>query len=101
MNCPQCGLATELTSEVFEPLGLCRACWRAQRQAAWNVYRAHRRLGLLVPPETCEVEGCDRTDVVGHHADYRRPLDVAFVCNKHHARLHREAERRAGSGQRW
>jgi hypothetical protein len=36
----------------------------------------------------CEVCGSATTD--GHHEDYSRPLDVHWLCRKHHAGRHRE-----------
>lgn len=33
---------------------------------------------------------CGSRNVVGHHHDYRKPLDVVWVCRHHHARIHRK-----------
>ena len=30
---------------------------------------------------------CGETKVEAHHADYKRPLDVVWVCTKHHVEL--------------
>lgn len=34
----------------------------------------------------CFVCGCENTE--GHHPDYGRPLDVVWLCNKHHTETH-------------
>jgi len=31
--------------------------------------------------------------VVGHHENYRKPLDVIWLCYLHHQRLHRKPDR--------
>jgi hypothetical protein len=35
----------------------------------------------------CEV--CGATDSHGHHDDYSKPLEVRWLCAKHHAEEHR------------
>ena len=32
---------------------------------------------------------CGETKVQGHHEDYSKPLDVLWLCTKHHAAVHR------------
>lgn len=43
------------------------------------------RDGHLTKPDKCEVPGCDRSDVHGHHDDYSKPLEVRWLCPAHHA----------------
>jgi hypothetical protein len=40
----------------------------------------------------CEV--CGAQKVEGHHDDYSKPLDVRWLCRKHHAQWHRMDEER-------
>lgn len=35
----------------------------------------------------CEVCGAEKVEA--HHLDYSKPLDVMWLCRKHHANLHR------------
>lgn len=67
------------------------------RQAQWRrdnpkKYRAHLRVatalrnGTLIK-QPCKVCGNPRTDA--HHPDYRRPLEVIWLCRFHHAAAHR------------
>jgi hypothetical protein len=37
--------------------------------------------------QPCEVCGAAKVDA--HHDDYRRPLDVRWLCHTHHMELHR------------
>jgi hypothetical protein len=44
-----------------------------------------------VTKKPCAV--CDKkTDIHAHHFNYDKPLLVIWLCRKHHAELHREAE---------
>jgi hypothetical protein len=38
----------------------------------------------------CEV--CSKKKVEAHHPDYSKPLDVKWLCTKHHKELHRKAQ---------
>lgn len=55
---------------------------RANARSYANVYQ-HR--GKLLP-EPCEVCGSDQ--VQKHHDDYGKPLQVAWLCLKHHRAEH-------------
>jgi hypothetical protein len=56
-------------------------------QARKMVNRAKRK-GLLIPPATCQIDGCSAAVHDAHHSDYGKPLSVLFVCRSHHRRLH-------------
>lgn len=45
---------------------------------------ASRHLESYLP---CSVEGCNQPGE-RHHEDYNRPLDVIYLCKKHHMDLH-------------
>jgi hypothetical protein len=53
---------------------------RAQAQYAMKTGRLERK--------PCEVCGDKRVE--GHHDDYNKPLDVRWLCRKHHSEAHRE-----------
>jgi hypothetical protein len=38
--------------------------------------------------KNCEVCGNERS--LGHHSDYSRPLEVTWLCQKHHSEVHRK-----------
>lgn len=62
-----------------------------KKQANRKLARALRK--GLVEKQPCVA--CGET-AQGHHYDYSRPLDVVWLCTKHHAEVHRmkrEAER--------
>lgn len=66
-----------------------QAKWKAANpQAVWaqQALRSALRRGLT-DKEPCEVCGADEVD--GHHDDYDRPMDVRWLCRRHHKREHR------------
>jgi hypothetical protein len=46
------------------------------------------KLGKLIP-QPCFV--CGAAKVEGHHPDYSAPLDVVWLCKKHHVEVHKLA----------
>lgn len=54
--------------------------------------------GLLVR-QPCEV--CGITPANAHHDDYDRPLDVRWLCVRHHAALHVAERNHHCHGDRW
>lgn len=68
-----------------------------EKRHARNLLNSAVRRGLIVRPDVCEVDGCPNVPE-GHHDDYSRPLDVRWLCPKHHGIEHRQdqdEERRA------
>lgn len=60
--------------------------WRKRKAATTALNNAVRDGRISKLP--CFICGC--LDVQGHHPDYSRPLDVIWLCVKHHAEIHRE-----------
>lgn len=55
---------------------------KAKRQFWWAV-----RTGAVSKPLSCQVCGRE-TRLSGHHADYRQPLVVLWVCSSCHKKVH-------------
>ena len=53
---------------------------KAREAAAWAV-----RSGKI-PRRACEI--CGNKNVQLHHDDYSRPLEIRFLCSKHHREIH-------------
>lgn len=51
---------------------------RNARQIALRALKA----GVLIK-QPCEIKGCTRT-VQMHHDDYSKPLEITWLCRKHH-----------------
>lgn len=56
-----------------------------ERRAASNAASNAIRDGKLTK-QACFV--CGAPDVEAHHPDYSRPLDVVWLCEKHHKEIH-------------
>lgn len=65
-----------------------RRLFPGKRKAHTAVYRA-TKAGILQRPEACSRCG-DRHRVEAHHDDYRKPLDVMWLCTACHRRRHAE-----------
>lgn len=60
----------------------------AREQSDKNFARSQVRLAIergVLKREPCM---CGNKKVEGHHPDYKKPLDVIWMCRKHHAELH-------------
>jgi len=60
---------------------------RRRRNTVRMFTNAAVRLGILVR-QPCQVEGCSVKKVQAHHTDYSRPLEVEWLCRRHHAATH-------------
>ena len=58
------------------------------RKIARSLIGNHKRDGKLTP-KPCEVCGTMER-IHGHHADYSKPDEVVWLCQKHHMELHRK-----------
>lgn len=68
---------------------------RATVEKARRVFAHAKRNGLVTPPPTCAL--CGRRGprsgsgrIEGHHEDYRKPLDVVWLCTCCHSIRHRQ-----------
>lgn len=69
--------------------------WRNRHPQRYQAHKAVQnalRKGLIVK-QPCEICGALRVD--GHHREYGRPLEVQWLCRKHHVQ-HHQAERAKG-----
>ncbi len=57
--------------------------WQARAKVRYAV-----RTGKIDKPTKCEMCGLMK-NLQGHHEDYSKPLEVRWLCAKHHAELHR------------
>lgn len=58
-----------------------------QKRAAQNILNNAVKAGVVVK-QPCVLCGKENAD--GHHDDYDKPLEVVWLCRKHHADRHRE-----------
>jgi len=60
---------------------------KLKRKAARNYLNSLIRKGII-KRENCQICGESKT-VEAHHDDYSKPLEVDWLCKKHHAEHHR------------
>lgn len=65
---------------------------RLHHEARWKVHRAIKAGRLQKMP--CEV--CGNSTAQAHHDDYSRPLDIRWLCRKHHVEHHAKATGQGG-----
>jgi hypothetical protein len=58
-----------------------------ERRKARVMFGNAVRDGRVTPWPVCAVPECERKPE-GHHPDYSRPLDVVWLCTKHHRQAH-------------
>jgi hypothetical protein len=58
---------------------------RRRRHICRSYLKAYVRAGRI-ERKPCEI--CGDTKVEGHHHDYTKPLDVRWLCVKHHRECH-------------
>lgn len=63
-----------------------------ERISACLKVRRARKKGLITPPESCPRCGY-KGKLVGHHHDYSKPLEVEWMCQRCHKKLHAEIKK--------
>ena len=74
---------------------VCTEIGRIWRENNPEKHEAHKRLNIAVRSgkitrKNCEVCGEEKTHA--HHNDYSKPLEVMWLCPKHHKEIHKEAK---------
>lgn len=67
---------------------------KPERRAAHIALGNAIRDGRVIPWPVCAVPECNGKPQ-GHHPDYSRPLDVVWLCSKHHTEAHALARKAA------
>jgi hypothetical protein len=65
----------------------CTANTIQMRKAVQKLCRAVDS-GKLIRPSECSMCGVLNTQIIGHHEDYDKPLEVIWVCLKCHRKIH-------------
>ena len=67
-----------------------------ERRRAYNLVLDALRSGELVKPDCCSHCGeyIRPRDLHAHHHDYKKPLDVTWLCQRCHHKLHQEIRRK-------
>lgn len=72
-------------------MGFERYAEKKMQNLAGNLLNYALRIKLIKKPESCTV--CFKKDTLeGHHIDYSKPLEVAWVCKECHKKFHKKKE---------
>jgi hypothetical protein len=70
---------------------------RIAKHQARVAFRNAVKMGILIKPNSCSVEGCIETNRIDahHYKGYSREhwLDVMWLCKKHHSQAHNQQRR--------
>lgn len=61
---------------------------RQERVKFLNRDKVYMKVRRKLKSSPCEVCGCVSSQA--HHEDYNKPLEVVWLCQKHHSGVHRE-----------
>jgi len=115
-TCFKCKVEKPLTEFYVHPamgdgrLNKCKECTRRDvqenyaknieyyrsydRERGYREYDPHkaaaRRATRVLEKQPCEV--CGATKVEAHHDDYTKPLEVRWLCKRHHSEVHTKSE---------
>ena len=68
-----------------------RSVWEKRNLGKWSGVQAQKAVFKALQEgrlksQPCQV--CKVSPAMAHHADYGKPMDVIFLCPKHHSNLH-------------
>lgn len=68
--------------------------WYTPKKGDWNFYKSQARYAVRNAINTGKLtrlpcRTCGEIKSQAHHEDYSKPLEVAWLCAKHHMELHR------------
>lgn len=81
-------------SERVVSSGVCLGCKKQDKIKNKSHGLAHRKVHNAVKRKFIEKKPCEHCGITvgveGHHDDYGKPLDVIWLCKKHHIERHKE-----------
>jgi hypothetical protein len=96
-RCEACREANAAHTREFYSKNSAILCKRTRAYAAKNPDKAHawavvnrEKMAGSLKPLPCEECGSTK-DVVAHHPDYEKPLEVRWLCRVHHYEVHKSS----------
>jgi hypothetical protein len=66
---------------------------------AWNILKEAIRINKINKPNECSMCNKNNINIIGHHKDYDKPLDVIWVCEICHKELHKNINKETHAPQ--
>jgi len=61
---------------------------KKEHNAHNRVYNKYTRIDKFKKPKNCSICNKTKCRIVGHHDDYNKPLDIIWLCDSCHQKLH-------------
>lgn len=78
--------------EIYQSVDYFKNISKQKKIEAQQLMYMERRSGRIVA-QPCEICG-KKKNIQGHHENYDKPLEVIWLCHKHHRARHKELNRK-------
>lgn len=93
-KCKECHCLSQKKNKSYKEVAHHKKFWLYENKLKT---KAHRDVSYAIKKGTLVRQPCEKcgttANVVAHHEDYTKPLDVVWLCKQHHKERHLEIDR--------